>query len=149
MTNQNSVQEEIKSRLKEGNSCYYSVQTLLSSRLLSKNLNIKIYKTIILTVFLYGCEAWSLTLMVEMLSNFWSENFFRRAEQKFWGYWITAWLTHNARVCNARSGKVGSSHCYLDRRPLPEISTFDEIVYVYDRKHSQQLVYVALSRVIL
>ena len=47
LTNQNSVQEEIKCRLKAGNS-YYSVQTLLSSRLLSKNLKIKIYKTIIL-----------------------------------------------------------------------------------------------------
>ena len=45
VTNQNSIQEEIKCRLKAGNSCYYSVQTLLSSRLVSKNLKIKIYKT--------------------------------------------------------------------------------------------------------
>jgi hypothetical protein len=42
--------------------CCYSVQNLLSSRLLSKNLKIKIYRTIILPVVLYGCEAWSLTL---------------------------------------------------------------------------------------
>ena len=42
--------------------CYYSVQTLLSSRLPSKNLDIKIYKTIILPVVLYGCETWSLIL---------------------------------------------------------------------------------------
>ena len=46
------VAEDIKCRLKAGNSCYYSVQTLLSSRLLSKNLKIKIYKTIILPVVL-------------------------------------------------------------------------------------------------
>ena len=59
LTNQNSIQEEIKYRIKAGNSCYYSVQTLLSSRLLSKNLKIKIYKTIILPVVLYGCETWS------------------------------------------------------------------------------------------
>ena len=39
------------------------MQNLLSSRLLSKNLKIKIYKTIILSVVLYGCETWSLTLM--------------------------------------------------------------------------------------
>ena len=52
LTNQNSIQEEIKCRLKAGNSCYYSVQTLLSSRLLSKDLNIEIYKTIILLVVL-------------------------------------------------------------------------------------------------
>ena len=47
LTNQNSIQEEIKCRLKAGNACYYSAQTLLSSKLLSKNLKIKIYKTII------------------------------------------------------------------------------------------------------
>jgi len=41
------------------------VQNLLSSRLLSKNLKIKIYRTIILPVVLYGCEAWSLTLREE------------------------------------------------------------------------------------
>ena len=48
-----------------GNSCYYSVQTLLSSRLLSKNLKIEIYKTIILPVLIYGCETWSLPLREE------------------------------------------------------------------------------------
>jgi len=37
----------------------------LSSRLLSKNLKIKIYRTIILPVVLYGCEAWSLILREE------------------------------------------------------------------------------------
>ena len=43
LTHQNSIAEEIKSRLRSGNACYYSVQNLLSSRLLSKNLKIKIY----------------------------------------------------------------------------------------------------------
>ena len=61
-TNQNSIAAEIKSRLRSGNACYHSVQDLLSSRLLSKNLKIKIYRTIILPVVLYGCETWSLTL---------------------------------------------------------------------------------------
>jgi len=42
--------------------CYHSVQDLLSSSLLSKNLKIKIYRIIILPVVLYGCETWSLTL---------------------------------------------------------------------------------------
>ena len=65
MTNQNSIQEEIKCRLKAGNSCNHSVQTLLSSRLLSENLKIEIYKTIILPVVLYGYETWSLTLREE------------------------------------------------------------------------------------
>jgi hypothetical protein len=62
LTNQNDIHDEIKSRLNPGNACYYSVQSLLSSHLISKTLKIKIYKTVILPVVLYGCETWSLTL---------------------------------------------------------------------------------------
>ena len=62
---QNYIPKEIKSRLRAGNACYYSVQNLLSSRLPSKNLKIKIYRTLILPVVLYGCETWSLTLREE------------------------------------------------------------------------------------
>jgi hypothetical protein len=65
LTNQNSIQEEAKNRLKLGKACYHSVQNLLSFTLLSKNLKIKIYRTIILPVVLYGCETWSLTLKEE------------------------------------------------------------------------------------
>ena len=65
LTHQNSIVEEIKSRLRLGNACYHLVQNLLSSRLLSKNLKIKIYRTIILPVVLYGCETLSLTLREE------------------------------------------------------------------------------------
>jgi len=65
LTNQNSLQEEIKSRLKSRNDCYHSVQNLLSSSLLSKNLKIRIYRTIILPVVLYGRETWLLTLRVK------------------------------------------------------------------------------------
>jgi hypothetical protein len=56
VTHQNLIQEEIKRRLNSGNSCYHSVQNLLSSRLLSKNVNIRIYNTIILPV-VYGYET--------------------------------------------------------------------------------------------
>jgi len=55
----------MKSRLKSGNACYHLVQNLLSSSMLSKNLKIKIYRTIILPVVLYGCEIWSLTMREE------------------------------------------------------------------------------------
>jgi hypothetical protein len=65
LTNQNDNHDEIKSRLNSGNACYYSVQNLLSSCLISKNLKIKIYKTVILLVVLYGCKTWSLTLREE------------------------------------------------------------------------------------
>jgi hypothetical protein len=57
VTNQNLIQEEIKRRLNSGNACYHSVENLLSSRLLSKNLKIRIYRTIILPLVLYGCET--------------------------------------------------------------------------------------------
>jgi len=40
LKNQNSIQDEIKSRMKSGNACYHSVQNLLSSSLLIKNLKI-------------------------------------------------------------------------------------------------------------
>ena len=65
LTNQNSIQEEIKSKLKSGNASYHSVQNLSSSSLLSKNIKITIYRTIILPVVLYGCETWWLTLREE------------------------------------------------------------------------------------
>ena len=52
LTNQDSIQDKIKCRLKVGNSCYYSAQTL-SSRLLSKNLKIEIYKNNIAS-----CAIW-------------------------------------------------------------------------------------------
>ena len=45
--------------------CHHSVQNLLSSSFLLKNVRIKIYRTIILPVVLCGCETWSLTLREE------------------------------------------------------------------------------------
>jgi hypothetical protein len=63
LTDQNCI--KIKSRLNLGNACYHSVQSLFSSRLLSRNVKVKIYKTIILPFVLYRCETWSLTLREE------------------------------------------------------------------------------------
>jgi hypothetical protein len=59
------LQEEIKRRFNSGNACYHSVQNLLSSRLLSRNIKTRIYRTILLPVVLYGCETWSLILRGE------------------------------------------------------------------------------------
>jgi len=56
LTNQNSIAEEIKSRLMSGSAYYHSVQNLLSSRLLSKNLKIKIHRIRILPVFCMGLK---------------------------------------------------------------------------------------------
>jgi hypothetical protein len=56
-TNQNQIEEEIKRRLNSGNACYHAIQNLLSSHLLPKNVKIKIHKTIILQMVLYGRES--------------------------------------------------------------------------------------------
>jgi hypothetical protein len=80
LTNINSIQEEIKIGLHFGNACYYSVQNLLSSSLLSKKLKIKIYITIILPVVLYGCETWSLTLRDERRLRVFENRGLRRVE---------------------------------------------------------------------
>jgi hypothetical protein len=81
LTDQNCIHEEIKSTLNSGNACYHSIQSLLSSCLLSRNVKVKIYKTIILPVVLYGCETWSLMLREEhglgvfenrVLKNIWT-----------------------------------------------------------------------------
>jgi len=58
LTIENSLREEIKCGRRSGNACYHLVQNLLSSRLLSRKLKIKIYRIKILWVVLYGCEAW-------------------------------------------------------------------------------------------
>jgi len=61
-TNQTYIQEEIKSNLKSRNACYHSVQNILSSSLVPKNVKIKKYRTIMSPVVLYGYETWSLIL---------------------------------------------------------------------------------------
>jgi len=55
LTNQNSIHEDIKSKMKSGNVCYHSVQNVLSSSLLSKNVKSKIYRAVIFPVLVYGC----------------------------------------------------------------------------------------------
>jgi hypothetical protein len=65
LTHQHYIQEEIKSRLKSENACYHLVQNIFSSSLLSKNVKIKIHKTIFLPVVLYVCGTWLLTFREE------------------------------------------------------------------------------------
>ena len=60
--NENCIHEEINVKLKEGNLYNYSSKNVLSSRLFSKGLKIKIRKTIF-PVVLYGSEETSLTLI--------------------------------------------------------------------------------------
>ncbi|KAJ4444178.1 hypothetical protein ANN_05968 [Periplaneta americana] len=78
VTNINDTLEEIKHRINMGNACYYSVEKLLSSSLLSKNLKVRIYKTVILPVVLYGCETWTLTLREEQRLRVFENNILRK-----------------------------------------------------------------------
>jgi hypothetical protein len=72
------IQEEIKSRLKLGNARYHSVQKLLSSHLLYKNIKIKIYRTTIFPVYLYECETWSLSLREEHILRLFDNKVLKR-----------------------------------------------------------------------
>jgi hypothetical protein len=76
--NQNSIPEEIKCRLKTGNACYHSLQNILSSILLSKNLKIMIYGIIFVPVVLYGCETWLLRLGEECRMRVFENRVLRR-----------------------------------------------------------------------
>jgi hypothetical protein len=78
LTDQNCIQEEIKSRLNSGNAYYHSVQSFLSSGLLSRNVKVKVYETIILPVVLYGCETWCLMLRDEHTLRVFENRFLRR-----------------------------------------------------------------------
>jgi hypothetical protein len=78
ITNRNSIHEEIKSRLKLGNACFHSVQNLLSSRLLSQNTKIRVFRSIILPVVFYGCETWFLTLRDEQRLRVFKNRVLRR-----------------------------------------------------------------------
>jgi hypothetical protein len=100
LTNKNSIQEEIKSRLKLGNVCYYSVQNLLSSSLLCKKLKIKIYRTTISSVVLYGCETLSLILMEERRLRVFENRVLRRVFGPKGDEITSEWRKlHNEEVC--------------------------------------------------
>ena len=78
LTHHSYIQGEIKGRLTSRNACCHSVQNLVSSSLLSKIIKMKIYRTRILPVVLYGCETWSLTLRKERSLRVFEEGVLRR-----------------------------------------------------------------------
>ena len=65
LTNQNSIQEEIKGKFKSGNARFHSVQNILSSSLSSKNVKNQDTQNCDFACFLCGCEAWSILLRVQ------------------------------------------------------------------------------------
>ena len=95
LTNKNSIQEEIKSRLQSWNTCYHSVQNLLSYNLLSKILKCKVYRTTNLPVVLYGCETWSLTMSEEHRLKVSENRVLRRIFGLKWDKVIRGWKKLN------------------------------------------------------
>jgi hypothetical protein len=95
------MHEEIKRRPNSGNACYHSVQSLLSYRLLSSNIKVKIYKTIILSVVLYGCETWSLALRVfenRVLRRIFGPKGDELMGERFWCHGVS-WLVDHMIAC--------------------------------------------------
>ncbi|KAJ4434507.1 hypothetical protein ANN_23069 [Periplaneta americana] len=99
VTNINDTREEIKRRINIGNACYYSVEKFLSSSLLSKNLKVRIYGTVILPVVLLCCETWTLTLREEQILRVFENKVLRKIfgakRDEFTGEWRKL---HNAEL---------------------------------------------------
>jgi hypothetical protein len=96
------------------------VQNLLSSRLLSKNIKIRIYKSIILPVVLYGCETWSLTLREEHRLRVFGNTMLRRIfgpkRDEVTGEWRKL---HNEELHNLYSSKKLNSVALVRKRTIP------------------------------
>jgi hypothetical protein len=80
--NKNKVNQ---STLKSGKACCYLMLQLLSCSLVSNNIKIKIYRTVILFVVLYGCENWSPTLKEERRLRVFENRVLRRIFGPTWG----------------------------------------------------------------
>jgi hypothetical protein len=104
LTYQNLIQEDIKRRLNLGNACCNSVQNFLSSHLLSKNIRIRICKTVIFPVVLYGCETWSLILREEHRLRVFVNRVLRRILGSKRGEVVGGWRKlHNEELHNSCS----------------------------------------------
>ncbi|KAJ4451108.1 hypothetical protein ANN_02548 [Periplaneta americana] len=140
VTNINDTREEIKRRINMGNACYYSVEKLLSSSLLSKNLKVRIYKTVILPVVLYGCETWTLTLREEQRLRVFENKVLRKIfgakRDEVTGEWRKL---HNTELHalkelrqpsyyrGASSSRWGKSGCDIGKRTVP-VRKYDSIL---------------------
>jgi hypothetical protein len=101
VTNENCIHEEMKSRLNSGTACYHSVQSFLSSFPLYKNLEIKVYKIIILPVVLHGCETWSVILREEYSLKVSENRVLRRIFGPKWEEVAGSWRRlHNEELHN-------------------------------------------------
>jgi len=89
------MRAEIKSRINSGNGCLRSLLDLLSPQLLCKNINIKIIRTIILHVTLYGYETWCFTLSEEHIYMVFNYGVLRSEREELEG--------NRTKLCNEKT----------------------------------------------
>jgi hypothetical protein len=65
----NDIEEEVKTRLSQGNRCFYALKHLFRNTLVSRNTKLRLYKTLIRPIVMYACETWSLTQKQEAYFN--------------------------------------------------------------------------------
>ena len=109
----NQIHKEIKKRMNSGNICCHLVQHLLSSCMLSKNINIKIYRTITLPGVLYGHETWSLTLTEEHRLRVFKNRVLRKIRGVIKNYGeccCRVWSNGKAGIFNTGSGASNLSN---------------------------------------
>jgi len=134
--------------LKSENACYHSVQNLLSSSLLSKNIQIKIHRNIILPVVLYGCETWSLTFRerhrLMMVENGLLRKIFGRKTDEVTVEWRILHseklydqycLPHNIRVIKSRR-MIWVGHVARMRKEVPTKFWWGDLM---ERDHPEDL----------
>ncbi|KAJ4444008.1 hypothetical protein ANN_05797 [Periplaneta americana] len=175
VTNINDTREEIKRRINMGNAYYYSVEKLLSSSLLSENLKVRIYKTVILPVVLYDCETWTLTLREEhrlrVFENKVLRKIFGAKRNEVTGEWRKL---HNAElhalysspdiIRNIKSRRlrwvvvitedVQNVHLLLEYRPHNDLTTLGPAnpsldVYAYSGGKCKEIAYKSLVRPVM
>lgn len=78
ITTDNNKSDEIKARIAAGNRSYYALLKIFKSRSLSRNLKIKVYRSVVKPVVTYGSEAWTLTVTDEELLRRWERKILRK-----------------------------------------------------------------------
>jgi hypothetical protein len=78
ITSDNNCDRYIKARMAAGNQSYYALTKLMKSRGISKSTKLKIYRTIIRPVVMYGCEGWTMSEHMEEALRVWERKILRR-----------------------------------------------------------------------
>jgi hypothetical protein len=78
ITSLNDTETEIKSTIAVGNKCCYALGTVLKRRSISQSIKIRLYKTIIRSVVIYGAETWTVTSKMEKMLMTWERKILRK-----------------------------------------------------------------------